>query len=89
VGHPLEKEHEKEAIDAFDKLLLRKRRLIETISDPLKNIFDLEHSRHRCQPNYLPNLLACLAAYSYQDKKTALNLGESDVLPFLPTLNPN
>nr|WP_161575479.1 IS982 family transposase [Beggiatoa leptomitoformis] len=37
---------------AFDKLLLRKRCIIETINDQLKNIFDLEHSRHRSLSNY-------------------------------------
>jgi hypothetical protein len=36
---------------AFDKLLLRKRSIIETINDPLKNVFDLEHSRHRLFTN--------------------------------------
>jgi hypothetical protein len=53
-------------VDAFDKLLLRKRSIIETINDPLKNIFDLEHSRHRSLFNYLANVAACLVAYSYQ-----------------------
>lgn len=58
-----------ETIAAFDKLLLRKRCLIETINDQLKNVFDLEHSHHRSLANYLSNLMACLVAYSYQDKK--------------------
>ena len=38
---------------AFDKLLLRKQSIIETINDQLKNIFDLEHSRHRLLTNYM------------------------------------
>ena len=30
-----------------DKLLLRKRVIIETVNDELKNIAQVEHSRHR------------------------------------------
>ena len=85
----LKKNMRAQAIDAFDKLMLRKRSIIETINDQLKNIFDLEHSRHRSLSNYLSNILACLIAYSYQDKKPALNLRDADLGPFLPALNPN
>ncbi|SMG65657.1 transposase, partial [methanotrophic bacterial endosymbiont of Bathymodiolus sp.] len=53
---------------AFDALLLRKRSIIETINDQLKNIFQLEHSRHRSLTNYMINIVACLVAYSYQEK---------------------
>jgi transposase len=69
----LKKNMKAQAIDAFDKLLLRKRSIIETINDQLKNIFDLEHSRHRSLLNYLSNIVTCLIAYSYQEKKPALN----------------
>ncbi len=64
-------------------LLLRKRSIIETINDQLKNIFQLEHSRHRSLTNYMINIVACLVAYSYQDKKPALNLRREDLLPLL------
>jgi transposase len=79
----LKKNMKAQAVDVFDKLLLRKRSIIETINDQLKNIFDLEHSRHRSLFNYLANIVACLVAYSYQDKKPALQLRETDLLPFL------
>lgn len=79
----LKKNMKDQYIEAFDKLLLRKRSVIETINDQLKNIFDLEHSRHRSLFNYLANVVACLVAYSYQEKKPALNLREADLLPFL------
>ena len=59
---------------AFDKLLLRKRSIIETINDQLKNIFDIEHSRHRSLTNYIINVVAGLAAYSYQVKNLLLIL---------------
>ena len=68
---------------AFDAILLRKRSIIETINDQLKNIFQLEHSRHRSLTNYMINAVACLVAYSYQEKKPALNLKRDDLLPLL------
>lgn len=58
-----------------DKLLLRKRALIETIVDQLKNICQIEHSRHRSPLNFLVNLMAGLIAYCHQPKKPSLDLG--------------
>lgn len=58
----------------IDKVLLRKRALIESINDQLKNICQIEHSRHRSLLNFLVNLLAGLVAYTYQEKKPALDL---------------
>jgi len=55
-----------------DKILLRKRSVIETINDELKNICEIEHSRHRSPVNFLINLLAALSAYSFFDKKPAI-----------------
>lgn len=62
-------------ISLEDKILLRKRSLIETVNDQLKNISQVEHTRHRGIGNFLVNLLAGLAAYSHQQKKPSLNLG--------------
>jgi hypothetical protein len=59
-----------------DKVLLRKRALIETINDELKNICQIEHTRHRSFENFLTNLLSGLIAYSFLDKKPKLNLEE-------------
>jgi transposase len=61
-------------LDDFDKLLLRKRSLIETINDQLKNISQLEHSRHRSLTGFILNLVAALVAYSFQPKKPSLKL---------------
>ena len=47
-----------------DRLLLRKRAIIETVNDELKNIAQVEHSRHRCFDNFIGNLLGAIAAYS-------------------------
>jgi transposase len=56
-----------------DKLLLRKRSIIETINDQLKNISQIEHTRHRSYPNFIVNLVAGLIAYTFQPKKPAIN----------------
>ena len=59
----------------MDKLLLRKRAITETIIDQLKNISQIEHSRHRSPINFLVNLLCGLIAYCHQPKKPSLHLG--------------
>ena len=61
-----------------DKVLLRKRSLIETVNDQLKNISQIEHSRHRSANNFLVNLLSGLAAYTLQAKKPSLNLSQAE-----------
>ena len=58
----------------FDKLLLRKRAVIESVNDQLKNISQIEHSRHRSIQNFMANLLSGIAAYALQPKKPSLNL---------------
>lgn len=64
-----------------DKLLLRKRAIIESINDQLKNIAQIEHTRHRSPYNFLVHLLAGLAAYCHQPKKPSLHLDvQFDVL---------
>lgn len=57
-----------------DKIMLRKRALIETVNDELKNICQIEHTRHRSFENFLSNLLSGLISYSFLDKKPGLNL---------------
>jgi Transposase DDE domain len=57
-----------------DKLLLRKRALIETIHDQLKNICQIEHTRHRNPIHFLVHLLAGLTAYCHLPKKPSLHL---------------
>lgn len=59
-------------MDLKDKILLRKRSIIETINDELKNMCQIEHSRHRSLANFMSNLLAGLAAYSFFPKKPAI-----------------
>jgi hypothetical protein len=52
------------------KILLRKRSVIETVNDELKNICQIEHSRHRSLANFLSNLIAGIIAYHFLPKKT-------------------
>ncbi len=59
-----------------DKILLRKRAIIETVNDELKNICQIEHTRHRSFENFLSNLISGLIAYSFLDKKPSLNIEE-------------
>jgi hypothetical protein len=55
-----------------DKILLRKRAVIETINDELKNICQIEHSRHRSFSNFIANMVAGIAAYHFFPKKPAI-----------------
>lgn len=57
-----------------DKLLSRKRFIVETIIDQLKNISQIEHSRHRSPTNCFVNIICGLIAYCHQPKKPALQL---------------
>ena len=52
-----------------DKILVRKRAIIETVNDELKNMAQIEHSRHRSIPNFTVNLIAALSAYCFFPKK--------------------
>lgn len=67
-------------VSFFDKLLLRKRAIIESINDQLKNISQIEHTRHRSVWNFYTNVVAGLIAYTYQEKKPNLQLRKDLVL---------
>ncbi|WP_104399763.1 IS982 family transposase [Vibrio penaeicida] len=58
----------------WDRLMLRKRFIIETVFDQLKNISQIEHSRHRSCISFMVNLLAGLIAYSFQPKKPSIKV---------------
>lgn len=59
-------------MEMSDKILLRKRSIIETVNDELKNICQVEHSRHRSIGNFLTNLIAGVIAYHFLPKKPSL-----------------
>ena len=58
----------------IDKILLRKRSIIETINDQLKNISQINHTRHRSPINFMTNLVCGLIAYTHQEKKPAIKI---------------
>lgn len=66
----------------MDKLLVRKRALIEPLLDQLQNISQIEHSRHRSVPTCFVTLLGGLIAYCHHPKKPSLHLS---TLPMLQT----
>lgn len=70
-------------VEMEDKLLLRKRAIIETINDQLKNISSIEHSRHRSLWNFLGNVASGLIAYCWKEKKPSLNFNFKDLVSFV------
>lgn len=56
----------------IDRILLRRRAIVESVIDQLKNISQIEHSRHRSVTNFLANLICGLIAYAHQPKKPSL-----------------
>ena len=73
-------------VPLLDKLLLRKRALIETINDQLKNICQIEHSRHRSTTNFVVNTIAALIAYTFKEKKPSLNIRVKELEKLSPVL---
>jgi hypothetical protein len=61
-------------LSELDRLFLRKRAIMETIADQLKNISQIEHTRHRSPVNFVVNVFAGLLAYTFQPKKPSLHL---------------
>lgn len=72
-------------VSMFDKIMLRKRAIIESVVDQLKNISQIEHSRHRSVANCFVNLIAGLVAYTFREKKPSLNIRVKEQLQ-LPAL---
>jgi hypothetical protein len=60
------------ALSNEEKLLLRKRSVIETVNDELKNICQIEHTRHRSISGFLLNIMSAIAAYSFFPKKPSI-----------------
>ncbi len=67
------------AIALWDKIMLRKRFIIETVNDQLKNITQIEHSRHRSPNGFMLNILGSLIAYCHKKDKPTIRIDESDM----------
>lgn len=63
-----------------DKLLLRKPTMIKSVVDQIKNISQIEHTRHRSPINAFVNIIAGLIAHCHQPKKPSLSLFPSGLL---------
>lgn len=65
----LKKNMKKQNIPIADRIMLRKRAVIESVNDLLKNFFQIEHSRHRSVSGFVTNLFSALIAYTFYPKK--------------------
>lgn len=81
----LRKNMKNRLVELEDKILLRKRAIIETVNDQLKNISNIEHTRHRSLWNFLGNVAAGLIAYTWKEKKPSLNLNFKTTVPVIVT----
>jgi IS5 family transposase len=62
-----------------DKLMLRKRFVIETVLDTLKSEMGLEHSRHRSVVNAMVHVVSCLVAYAFRPGKPSISLTRQEI----------
>ena len=74
LGTKIKKNMKNLLMSLYDKILLRKKAVIETVNDELKNICQIDHTRHRSVNNFAANLLAGLIAYNFMPKKPSLNI---------------
>ena len=70
----LRKNMKKKALEFMDKDYLRKRAIIKSVNDILKNTYQIKHSRHRSFNRFLGNLIARLSAYSFLDTKPSIKI---------------
>ena len=75
------KNMKKKAMDFMDRVILRKRAIIESVNELLKNNCQIEHSRHRSFDNFIGNMISALVAYSFLPKKPSINIDR-----FLPNI---
>lgn len=71
------------ALSNEEKLLLRKRAVIETVNDELKNICQIEHTRHRSIAGFILNIMGAIAAYSFFPKKPSIKKDIEETNPAL------
>ena len=71
------------ALSNEEKLLLRKRSVIETVNDELKNICQVEHTRHRSIAGFILNIMSTIAAYSFFPKKPSIKKDIEETNPVL------
>ena len=67
------------AIEIWDKIMLGKRFIIETVNDQLKSISQIEHSRHRSIHGFMLNLMGSLIAYCHKESKPTITVSVNDM----------
>ncbi len=67
------------AIALWDKIMLKKRFITETVTEQLKNITQIEHSRHRSVSGFMLKLIGSLIAYCHKKDKPTIRIDESDM----------
>lgn len=77
----IQKNMKNKLMPMVDQLLLRKRAIIETIIDQLKNISQIQHTRHRSPLNFMVNITAGLVAYGFYPNKPSVRFGRNEFLP--------
>lgn len=81
---PVRKNMKQQLLEVWDKLMLRKRVVIESVIDQLKNVAQVEHSRHRSPLHFFIHLLAALISSSFQPSKPSLNIRNDELgLPLI------
>ena len=68
------KNMKKKMLSAFEKFFLKQRGIVETIIDQLKNLYHVEHSRHRSPINFLVNTVTALIAYTWRQNKPGIKI---------------
>ncbi len=70
-----------------DKIMLRKRFVIETVLDTLKSEMGLGHSRHRSVINAMVHVLSCLVAYAFRPGKPSISLVAQKITAYPNTVH--
>jgi hypothetical protein len=70
------KKMKKKMHSAYEKFFLGQRGVVETIIDQLKNLYHVEHSRHRSPINFLVNTVAALVAYAWRPHKPKIKMNK-------------
>jgi len=73
--HGIKKNMPNKLMDLNEKILLRKRNIIETVFDYLKNKMNLEHTRHRSPINAFVHILSTFISYCFKKNKPSINYG--------------
>jgi Transposase DDE domain len=79
--HGIKKNMQNKLMGLNEKILLKKRNLIETVFDYLKNKMDIEHTRHRSAINAFVHIVSTLVAYSLKKHKPSMNFSYSVASP--------